>query len=69
MWLIAIYLMLMIVGDLLDYLIVGYLIEPVWPAAGLTLFLGFYFAFLWLAWILAVWLTEPKKAGAGVRTR
>ena len=69
MWLIAVYVVLMIAGDLLDYFIVRYLIEPMWPAAGLALFLGLYFAFLWLAWILAVWLTEPKKAGAAARTR
>lgn len=61
MWLLALYVVLMIVGDLLSYFIVAYFVEPLWPAAGLTIFLALYFGFLWLAWILAVWLTEPKN--------
>src|SRR5215211_5521399 len=46
MWLIIIYLMFMIVGDVADYLI-GIFVERVWPAASLPIFLGLYFLFLW----------------------
>jgi hypothetical protein len=63
MWLIAVYLLLMIVGDFADYFI-GTFVDRMWPAASLPVFLGLYFAFLWGAWILAVHLTEPKKAVA-----
>jgi hypothetical protein len=68
-WLLTIYVVLMIVGDVADYLI-GLLVERVWPEASLPVFLGLYFLFLWLAWLAAVKLTEPKKpdeAGAASR--
>jgi hypothetical protein len=61
MWLIVVYVMLMVVGDFADFFI-GTIIERVWPAASLPIFLGLYFLFLWLAWVIAVHLTEPKKA-------
>jgi hypothetical protein len=60
MWLIIIYLMFMIVGDVADYLI-GTVVDRIWPTASLPIFLGLYFLFLWLAWVVAVWITEPKK--------
>jgi hypothetical protein len=59
MSLIAVYLVLMIVGDFAAYLI-GISIERAWPAASLPVFLTLYFLFLWLAWVIAVRLTEPK---------
>ncbi len=59
MSLIAVYLVLMVVGDFAAYLI-GISIEGSWPAASLPVFLVLYFLFLWLAWVLAVRLTEPK---------
>jgi len=62
MWLIVVYLMFMIIGDVADYLI-GTVVERVWPAASLPIFLGLYFFFLWLSWILAVRVTEPKATG------
>lgn len=61
MWLIVVYLVLMISGDILDYLI-GLVVERVWPQASLPIFLALYFLFLWLSWIIAVKLTEPKAA-------
>jgi hypothetical protein len=61
MWLIAVYLVLMITGDFAAYLI-GITIERTWPTASLPVFLTMYFLFLWLAWVLAVRLTEPKRA-------
>lgn len=66
MWLIIVYLAFMIVGDLADYLI-GTVVDRVWPAASLPIFLGLYFLFLWIAWVLAVWVTEPKKGAAAAR--
>jgi hypothetical protein len=61
MWLIAVYVLFMIVGDLVDYGI-GLVVEDLWPAASLPVFLGLYFLFLWLAWVLAIRVTEPKSA-------
>jgi hypothetical protein len=59
MWLIAVYLVLMVIGDFSAYLI-GRTVEGAWPEASLPVFLALYFLFLWLAWVLAVRLTEPK---------
>src|SRR5438067_6659969 len=49
----------MALGDIADYLI-GLVVERIWPQASLLIFLLLYFVFLWVAWLLAVKLTEPK---------
>jgi len=66
MWLIIIYVLFMIVGDFADYLI-GLAVERIWPAASLPIFLGLYFLFLWLAWVIAVRVTEPKTGTTAAR--
>jgi hypothetical protein len=63
MSLLAVYLALMITGDVIAYLI-GLVIERTVPGASLPAFLAMYFLFLWIAWVIAVRLTEPKKAAA-----
>jgi hypothetical protein len=61
MWLIVWYVGLMIAGDVADYLI-GLVVESLWgPTVSLWAFLALYFFSLWLAWIIAVRMTEPKK--------
>ena len=60
MWLIIVYLIFMIVGDIADYFI-GSAVDRVWPSASLPVFLALYFLFLWVSWIVAVRVTEPKK--------
>jgi len=61
MWLIIVYVIFMIIGDFIDYLI-GSAVDRVWPAASLPVFLGLYFVFLYVAWLLAIKVTEPKPA-------
>jgi hypothetical protein len=61
--LIIVYTVLMILGDVTDYLI-GLVVEHYWPQASLTVFLGLYFVFLWVAWLIAVKLTAPKAVVA-----
>jgi hypothetical protein len=39
-------------------------IEEFWPTASLLIFIGLYFAILWVAWLVAVRLTEPKAVPA-----
>ena len=63
MKLIAVYVVMMGIGDIADYLI-GRVVERYWPAASLTIFLLLYFFFLWVGWRFAVWLTDPKRARA-----
>jgi hypothetical protein len=59
--LIAYYVAFTLAGDFADYLI-GLVVERIWPQASLLIFLVLYFVFLWLAWLLAVKVTEPKEA-------
>ena len=55
MRLIAYYVILMIAGDLLAY-VIGLLVEYEWgPHASLIVFLALYFLFLWVAWVMS-WL-------------
>jgi hypothetical protein len=53
------YVGFMVAGDVADYLI-GLVVERIWPQASLVIFLALYFVFLWVAWLLAVKVTEPK---------
>jgi hypothetical protein len=63
--LIAYYVAFMIAGDLAAYAI-GLVTELEFGGyVSLIVFLALYFLFLWIAWILAVWLTKPKPAEAG----
>jgi len=55
------YLAFMILGDIAAYLI-GLSVEQVWPTASLPVFLVFYFLFLWVSWVIAVWVTKPSSA-------
>jgi hypothetical protein len=60
--LIAYYVAFMIAGDLAAYAI-GLLTELEFGGhVSLIVFLALYFLFLWIAWLLAVWLTKPKDA-------
>jgi len=42
-------------------------VERIWPQASLVIFLLLYFVFLWVAWRLAVKLTEPKTGRQAAR--
>jgi hypothetical protein len=67
MMLIAWYLLFMIGGDIAAYFI-GDLIEYEFGSqVSLIAFLLLYFAALWVAWLLAVRVTEPKRAVARAR--
>ena len=66
MQLIFYYVGFMVLGDFADYLI-GLVVERVWPAASLLTFLLLYFVSLWIAWLLAVKMTEPKPARQAAR--
>ena len=60
--LIAYYVVFMILGDLAAYAI-GLVTELEFGGyVSLIVFLTLYFLFLWVAWVVAVWLTKPKHA-------
>jgi hypothetical protein len=63
-WLLIVYVGLMLVGDLTAYLL-GLFVERMWGAqTSLIVFLALYFVFLWLAWVVAVKVTEPRAEAA-----
>ena len=59
MSLLIVYVALVIMGDLIAYF-VGLVIERTAPAASLPAFLAMYFVFLWVAWVIAVRITQPQ---------
>ena len=61
MWLMVIYLVLALVGNAVIYFI-GLAVEQVWPTASLPLYLALFFIVLWVSWLVAVRVTEPKVA-------
>ena len=62
MQLIIYYVVFMIAGDLATYFI-GLIVEREFGShVSLIVFLVLYFASLWIAWLLAVRMTEPKHA-------
>jgi hypothetical protein len=59
-WLLIVYAGLMVLGEGANYLI-GLAIERMWGSqASLISFLALYFVVLWVAWIVAVKITEPR---------
>jgi hypothetical protein len=60
------YLAFMVVGDVADYGIGLFIEREFGSQVSLIVFLLLYFLSLWVAWILAVWITEPKDASTGV---
>ena len=62
MELIGYYVVFMIIGDFAAYF-VGLFVEREWGSeVSLIAFLALYFLFLWVSWIFAVRITEPRKA-------
>jgi CDP-diglyceride synthetase len=59
MSLLIVYVALVITGDFVAYFI-GLIIERTVPVASLPAFLGMYFLLLWVAWIIAVRVTQPR---------
>jgi hypothetical protein len=65
MLLIAYYVIFVIAGSLSDYFI-GLIVEREFGShVSLLVFLALYFVVLWLAWLLAVRATKPKRAAPG----
>jgi len=61
MQLLAVYIVFVLIGESGAYL-VGRSVEYWSETASLPVFLGCFFIVFWIAWVLAVWLTEPKRA-------
>jgi hypothetical protein len=62
MMLIVWYVLFMVIGDLIAYFLGGLAEYEFGSQVSLVVFLALYFAMLWLAWLGAVRVTEPRKA-------
>jgi hypothetical protein len=58
MSLLVVYIALMITGDAVAF--VGLVVERSVSAASLPAFLAMYFLFLWVAWVIAARITQPR---------
>jgi hypothetical protein len=65
--LIVYYVGFVLVGDLADYLIELIVEREFGSHASLMVFLALYALVLWVAWLLAVWMTAPKHAVPAAR--
>ena len=61
MQLMAFYIVFVLIGEVGAYF-VGRFMENWSETASLPVFLGCFFIVFWIAWVLAVRLTEPKAA-------
>lgn len=62
MRIIVVYIVLVLIGEFGSYMI-GRTVEKMWSvSASLPVFLACFFAVFGIAWVLAVRLTEPKRA-------
>jgi hypothetical protein len=59
MWIMVVYTLIVLVGETITVAF-GLVLDRIFPAASLPVSLTLFFAILWLAWVLAVRLTEPK---------
>jgi uncharacterized protein with PQ loop repeat len=73
MVLLVVYVLLIVVGDVIAYFVglliespqlIGISVEQPMTTASLTMFLLVYFLNLWVAWLIAVRITEPRLTPA-----
>jgi hypothetical protein len=61
MWIMAIYVLIVTISESI-VVAIGLALDRVYPVLSLSISLSLFFAILWLAWVLAVRLTDPKRA-------
>ena len=61
MWVLLIYVVLMIVGDIIDFFIGAAVSRASSDSVSLPVFLACYFFTLWLAWVIAVRISEKLR--------
>ena len=62
MKLIAVYIVFVLIGDTGSYLVGRTMEQFLSQSLSLTVFLSCFFVVFWLAWVLAVRVTEPRAA-------
>lgn len=59
MWILIIYILIVLVGESAA-IAVGLVLDRTYPLASLPVSLSLFFIVLWLSWVLAARLTEPR---------
>ena len=60
MWIMVVYVLIVVVCELI-VVGIGLVLDRIYPLASLPVSLTLFFAVLWLSWLVAVRLTEPKR--------
>ena len=61
--LVIVYYVVFMLGSSLSAYLIGLIVERTFGIfAILIIFLALYFLSLWISWLLAVWMTQPKPA-------
>jgi hypothetical protein len=61
MWIMVIYVLIVLISESI-VVAIGLVLDRVYRAASLPVSLSLFFVVLWLSWVLAVHLTESKRA-------
>jgi hypothetical protein len=61
MWILMVYILIVVVSETI-VVAIGLVLDRIYPVLSLPVSLSLFFAGLGLGWILAVRLTEPKRA-------
>ena len=62
MKLIAVYVVFVLIGDVIAYVVGRSAEQWLSQSLSLTIFLGCFFLVFWVAWVLAVRVTAPRSA-------
>lgn len=58
-WILTVYILIVVIMELI-VVAIGLALDRTYPSLSLTISLSLFFAVLWLAWVVAVRVTEPK---------
>ena len=61
MWILTVYILIVVIIELI-VVAIGLALDRIYPSLSLTVSLSLFFAVLWLGWVVAVRVTEPKHA-------
>ena len=59
MWLLTIYVLIVVIMEMI-VVGIGLVLDRIYPSVSLTISLSLFFLVLWLAWVIAVRVTEPR---------
>jgi hypothetical protein len=61
MWIIIVYVLIVVISELI-VVAIGLVLDRIYPLLSLPVSLSLFFVVLWAGWLVAVRLTEPKRA-------